>query len=252
MQSVFADALLDPERAPPPGLRVADAAERFAVYRNNVVSGLSRALAAGFPAVEAIVGTEFFAAMAALFVRRHLPQSPVLLDYGTALPDFLQTFAPAAELPYLADVARLELAYTRAFHAADAMPLPPETLGRIAATSLAALRLRLHPSLQVLCAAYPVATIWAMNTGRAPLTEITDWSGEDILVLRPQLTVDVIVLAPGEATFLLALQAGETLEAAASAALACSDDTFNLGAALAALFTRGAVTTLDPSAQDRT
>lgn len=241
MQTDFAAALLDAERRPPAGLfAIADLDERFAVYRNNVVSGLSRALAAGFPAVETIVGTEFFAAMAAIYVRIAPPASPVLLDYGATLPDFLAQFEPAAELPYLADVARLELAYTRAFHAADAAALPADRLGGIATERIGAVRIGLHPSLQILRSAHPAADIWAMNTGRAPLCEIADWTAQDVLLLRPQYDVAVIVLAPGEAEFLAKLQAGAVLEQAAAAALN-ETDTFDLASALAALFTRGAV-----------
>lgn len=240
MQADFATALLDAERLPPAGLLVADSTERFAVYRNNVVSGLIRALASGFPATEAIVGTEFFAAMAAIYVRVSPPASPVLLDYGATLPEFLAGFEPVAELPYLADVARLELAYTRAFHAADATPLSPGRLNDIVADRIGALRVALHPSAQILRSAYPVAEIWAMNTGRAPLREIDDWSAQDILLLRPKHEVAASVLAPGEAEFLRQLQAGVTLEQAAMAALADAGG-FDLAAALAAMFLRGTV-----------
>lgn len=239
MQAEFAAALLDAERPPPAGLIASDTDERFAVYRNNVVSGLIRALGAGFPATEAIVGTEFFAAMAAIYVRVSPPASPVLLEYGATLPEFIAGFEPIAELPYLADVARLELGYTRAFHAADATPLPPARLNDIAAHRIGTLRMALHPSAQILRSAYPVADIWAMNTGRAPLQEIEDWAAQDILLLRPQYDVAAVVLAPGEAEFLQHLQVGAALEQAAIAALADADD-FDLGAALAAIFTRGA------------
>lgn len=240
MQTDFAAALFDAGRRPPAGLRAADTDERFAVYRNNVVHGLSRALAAGFPAIEAIVGAEFFAAMAALYVRVAPPTSPVLLYYGDSLPDFLARFEPLAELPYLADVARLELAYTRAFHAADVASQPAHRLNDLAADRIGGVRIALHPSLQILRSAHPVAGIWAMNTGRAPLCEIDDWSGQDVLVLRPHYDVTVSLLAPGEAEFLMQLQAGATLERAASAALE-QTETFDLAAALAAVFTRGAV-----------
>lgn len=240
MQEEFATALLDAGRPLPAGLLAADTTERFAVYRNNVVSGLIRALAGGFPATEAIVGTEFFAAMAAIYVRASPPNSPVLLDYGDTLPDFLAGFEPVAELPYLADVARLELAYTRAFHAADATPLSPGRLNDIAADRIGALRVALHPSAQILRSAYPVAEIWAMNTGRAPLREITDWTAQDTLLLRPHHDVAANVLAPGEAVFLQHLQTGAALEQAAMAALADAGG-FDLAAALAAMFLRGTV-----------
>jgi hypothetical protein len=240
MQTEFTAALLDAGRRPPDGLLAGNTAERFAVYRNNVVSGLIRALASGFPATEAIVGTEFFAAMAAIYVRVSPPTSPVLLDYGATLPDFLAGFEPVAELPYLADVARLELAYTRAFHAADATPLSPGRLNDIAAERIGALRVALHPSAQILRSAYPVAEIWAMNTGRASLREIADWTAQDILLLRPHHDVAASVLAPGEAVFLQHLQTGAALEQAALAALADAGG-FDLAAALAAMFLRGTV-----------
>jgi hypothetical protein len=38
-------------------------------------------------------------------------------------PDFIEQFEPASSVPYLADVARLEMLRVRAFHAADADPL---------------------------------------------------------------------------------------------------------------------------------
>ena len=134
-------------------------------------------------------------------------------------------------------------------HAADAVPLATDTLRRLPPERVTSLRLQLHPSLQILRARHPVATIWAMNTGRAPLSEIADWSAQDVLVLRPQLAVDVIPLAPGEAAFLETLQAGGTLGEAASVALDAAA-TFDLGPALAALFIRGAVIATETSEQD--
>jgi hypothetical protein len=102
------------------------------------------------------------------------------------------------------------------------------------------LRVTLHPSLQILRSEFPVAEIWAMNTGRTPLCEIADWAAQDVLLLRPHDDVAVTVLAPGEAAFLSQLQTGAMLAQAAAAALA-ETGAFNLATALAALFTRGAV-----------
>ena len=104
----FSAALLNPAVAPPSGLVGPDgmpSPRRFAVYRNNVVVGLTEALKSNFPAVARIVGDAFFLAMARAYAAASPPVSPVLLAYGGNFPDFIAAFEPAADLTYLADVA---------------------------------------------------------------------------------------------------------------------------------------------------
>src|SRR5450755_75666 len=75
-ESSFAAALLTPEPPIPHGIGAEDTvafARRFAVHRNNVVAGLCKILQRRFPAVERIVGEEFFAAMARVFVTKWPP-----------------------------------------------------------------------------------------------------------------------------------------------------------------------------------
>jgi hypothetical protein len=109
IQQTFAEALLDADR-PVPGAVTSHTArtpqKRFAVYRNNVVTGLIAALRAQFPACERIVGEEFFAAMARVYIDTEPPRSPILVTYGDGFPAFVASFAPAADIEYLADVAR--------------------------------------------------------------------------------------------------------------------------------------------------
>ncbi len=121
-QTRFAQAVQDPASALPQGLTSKGGRNdplRFAVYRNNVHVSLVNALTKGFPVVRALVGEEFFTAMARVFVGQTKPSSPMLFQYGENFPDFIAEFPPAASLPYLSDVARLECAWTRAYHAAD-------------------------------------------------------------------------------------------------------------------------------------
>ena len=58
-----------------------------------------------------------------LYVTSEPPRSPVLLEYGDSFPQFLRNIGQGAAADYLADVAELEAARTRAYHAADATPL---------------------------------------------------------------------------------------------------------------------------------
>jgi hypothetical protein len=247
LQTEFAQALLDPDRAVPAELTSHTARhpqKRFAVYRNNVVAGLVNALRAKFPAAERIVGAEFFAAMARIFVTAHPPRSKILHTYGDDFGDFIAAFEPAAGLPYLADIARLEAARTRAYHAADAQPLAPAAFSGIDPQAAGTLRLTLHPSLQVLRSHHPVVTIWAMNAGAMDVGPVDEDATEDALVLRPALDVTVRALPPGGATFLLALSERATLAQAAECASA-NDAGFDLTAGLAGLIGSGAVTAFE-------
>lgn len=242
-QASFAAALLDAGKPVPEGVTSHTGnqpARRFAVYRNNVVGGLLKALGTRFPAVSRIVGEEFFNAMARVFVTAHPPRSPLLMTYGDDFPDFIAGFEPAAELPYLADVARLEAARTRAYHAADAEPIDPNRLRSIAPETLGGMRFVLHPSAEIVRSRHPIVTIWAMNSGEAELGPIEEWRSEDALVVRPHLDVEIRALPPGGAAFLAALLAGRTLAEAVEVA-AEKDAEFDLAANLAGLIGAGLV-----------
>ena len=221
----------------PPGLTdTPEAQRRFAVYRNNVAVSLAGALAQRFPVIRRLVGEAFFAALARSFIAAHPPASPVLLDWGEAFPGFLAAFPPLAAYPYMADVARIEMARGRAYHAADAAALPAAAL---AGADPDRLRLHLHPSVQVLHLASPAVSIWAMNQPgavQAPLPA----GAEIALILRDRaFEVPVLSIGTGAAALLAALAAGASLTAAAEAALA-RDPAFDPAALLPGLIRAGA------------
>jgi len=240
-QGAFAEALLDPERPVPAGVTTArggiDAA-RFAVYRNNVFVGLTQALARRFPVTERLVGTEFFAGMARVYAQERKPDSPLIFTYGDDFPDFVAGFAPAKDLAYLPDVARIEAAWTHAYHAADVAPLELATLAAIQPEMLPVLRLVPHPSAGLVRSQHPVGSIWAAHQSDA-VRPVADWKPETMFVVRPDMTVEVHILPPHDAAFAAAILGGATLGDAAETALA-KDKEFDFGAALVGLVTLGA------------
>jgi hypothetical protein len=242
LQAGFAAALTDPALAVPAGLRQ-PAQRRFDVHRNNRAAGLIDVLEAAFPVVRRLVGAEFFKAAAQVYIDREPPRSPVLLLYGQAFGAFLDGFAPAAGVPYLGDVARLEWARIAAYHAADAEPLSVTRLASVPEASLPGLRFALHPSLQLLRSRFPVASLWAATSGTDAVAAVDMTRGEEIAVLRPMLSIEVRVLPPGGHAFIAALAAGMDLEAAAEAVLAAAPGS-NLAAHLQGLFALGAVSAL--------
>lgn len=210
----------------PPGLTATapdEAAQRFAVYRNTIAVSLTDALTLRFPVIERLVGSEFFRAMARDYAERNRPKSPVLFAWGDSFPGYLASLAPLAAYPYMADVARIELARGRAYHAADADPVAPADLAA-AGSDPASLYLRLHPSVQVLRLQYQAVSVWAANQPGAAPVALAGKTAEIALVLRDVgYDVPVLAVSLGDAALIEAILAGASLLVAAE--LAASAET---------------------------
>ncbi len=240
-QRAFARALGDPELPVPEGvtgLQASQAERRFAIYRNNVAVSLIDALEDSFPVTAALVGEEFFRAMAGEYARTSKPASPVLSQYGTGFPDFIGSFTPAGNVPYLADVARIEVAWTSAYHAADAVPCSiaaVSSLGEHAAEARAVFL----PSARLVASDYPVGSIWLSHqTGEAGAPQ--SWLGEAVLFWRPDMNVEIAILTDAKRAFLAALLEGESIGSAAAAAISI-DAQFDPGSHLVELVQRGCI-----------
>lgn len=195
-----ASLLVDRDTALPP---------RLALYRNSVIRSLVAALEDGFPVVRQLVGPEFFAEMARVFVYNHPPRSRTLMLYGAEFAPFLKAFGPVVHLPYLPEVARLEQALRESHHAADAIPMPPARLSDLTPAD----QLRFAPSVRLLRCDAPVLAIWRAHVGG----DTADLA-QDIIILRPAFDPIPHGLTRDKADLLQALMAGATLEAALAAA----------------------------------
>jgi hypothetical protein len=234
-QTEFADALLDPERDPPAGLsgpRGGPVGKRFDIHRNTVVASLVEAMHLAFPITAKLLGDAFFNSMTAVYVRAHPPTSPVLMLYGKDFPDFLQKFEPVRHLPYLPDIAQLELARRHSYHSADTPAIDPEALTAIPPETLMDVKFKLSPMMHIIASPYPILSIWNDNTvtgGPKPGT-----ASETVLVTRPEFDVEMQILTPPTHVFMMQLNANKPLGHAYDAAIKISND-FDLSQAIGLL-----------------
>lgn len=245
-QAAFAAALLNPELPAPydiarPGLdrNVSAQTKRFDVYRNNVFATAVDALAESFPAVERLVGEDFFRAVARAYIEFSPPKSPILAQIGATFGTFLDDFPPAAGVPYVGDIARLEYARIEAFHAADCTSIQISTLVDIDPEFVGQTTLTPHSSLSLIRSKFPVGSLWAASIDALNPSDVDMSEGQDVLVLRPELDVESIVLPPGGGAFLAALLDGQPIEVAAEVG-AAESTIFDLSSHLAGAFTAGA------------
>ena len=245
-QAGFAAALASGDPLARPQGLVGEAADRFRIYRNNFFHGIGQQLGEAYPVVRRLVGEAFFLATARAFVEAHPPRTRSLALFGAEFPAFLEDFPPAASLPYLADVARLERAWLEALHAADAAPLAPaDLIGP--GDALAGTRFVAHPAARIVTSDHAIYDLWHANqpevdAGPFGLRAVA----QSTLVTRPELRVELRALSPAQSAFVRALFAGDVLDIAFEAATA-RDQAFDLTATFRDLLAAGAFTKMEAS-----
>jgi Putative DNA-binding domain len=191
LQRAMRASLLDGSDGPAAAMLAENVpADRLNIYRNTFVTGVTKALRLSYPAVHRLVGDDFFAGAAALFIAQHPPRAAYLDEYGADFPQFLSGFEPAASLEYLADVASLEWAVNRAIHALDIEPLDLARLAALAPEDQARISFMPHPSIGLLCADYPVDVIWrgVLGGDDAALAAVDLSSGPVCLLVERRAT----------------------------------------------------------------
>lgn len=251
-QRAFRDAVLGREDIAEDGRVIAEmilengipAPERLQIYRNNTFILLTDALSETFPVIRKLVGCDFFEAMAKVFIGENPPLSPSLIGYGDTFADFIDGFEPAGGLPYLGDVARLEWAWSEAYHAADAQVLDPQTLSRVPPERMGDIAFHLHPSARLLTSPFPVVAIWQDNQDEAEDGTVVslDDGPAQVLIVRPTMDVEMRSLTPAAFTFFQCLAGGLTVSQSLEQA-AAMDATFNLEVILGLAISDGTLTT---------
>jgi hypothetical protein len=235
VQADFARGVLGPGAAPAALNAIASGGitpeRRLAIYRNNVLVSLRRVLEGAFPASRRLLGAERFEEAALAFIRAKPPDRPQLAIYGAGFPAFLERTGVAAFVPFLPDVARLEWAREEAYYAADAPPLTASALSGIPVARYPKLRFELHPSLRLIRSRGPVHTLWraGLQSGDG---ETCKGGPEQVLVVRPDMTVVTRPIAAADLVLLQALGNGHALADAAARAGAIEPG-FDLERALA-------------------
>lgn len=219
----------------------------LAVYRNTVAKARADALAALCPTVRALVGEDWFRDAALIHAAAHPPPGPVLDQYGEDFPAWLETFPPALDMPYLAPVARLDLAWSAAHRAADDPVLEAADFKAIDPAALLGQRAQLHASVRVFWFDWTVPSIWLGSRPGARPDQPLSWepTAEGLVIHRPGLEVRQRRISAAEYAVLNACREGRTLGAAAVDLLR-ADPRAAPGPVLAGLVAQGVFTSLHP------
>ena len=195
-------------------------------YQANAHALAERSLRAAFPAIDMMLGSDNFNALARDFWHRHPPAMGDLARWGEALPALLDNSEALADAPYLSDVARAEWALHRVATASDAAPDPAsfERLGSGDATGLA---LTLAPGTELVHSRFPVATLVMSHRFPEPslaqaAQKLSAKIPETALIWRDRLRPRLVLVSPVEAALIAGLIDGLDLPCALDAALAAN------------------------------
>jgi hypothetical protein len=244
-QQRIADALLDAAREPALSDAVATSAtqaplsHRIALYRGNLRAHARGALANAYPVLLALVGDDYFDALARAYDRAHPSQSGDLNRFGGALPEFLDHYETDAPFRYFGDLARLEWALHGAHFAADATPFTPEQWVALGHDALLDARIGVHPACATFTSRYAVAMIWHAHQPGGTFPERID-APCCALVVRPRWRAYVFEQSAAAHAAFAVLQRGDTLNHALDAAFAI-DPAFDFASQWHHWITSGAV-----------
>lgn len=184
-------------------------------YQTNGHASAERSLQAAYPVLMQLLGQESLYALAHALWHAQPPVRGDLAQWGAGLCDFVRASEQLAGEPYLADIARVEWA----LHACASAANQPQDLASFALLMQqdpGELQLHLAPGGAVVPSAWPVASIMLAHLTHEPsLAEagrrLRAGVGEAALVWRADLRPRVRAAIAGEADFLVALWAGQSL-----------------------------------------
>lgn len=225
------------------------AEQRLALYRGNLSGNWDKTLSSAYPVLKALVGEEFFAALARAYGKAYPSDAGDLNLFGAHFADFLAAFPHVADYPYFPDMARLEWALHRAHYAANAQPVDAARLMQLRPEQIDMARLSLHPACTLFTSEWAVVEIWQAHQpgGEDGLPQELARANH-ALVVRPQWKADVLPLSAAAYAALSAVQQGRPLGEALDAALAI-DAGFDFGAQLQQWLRHAVFIDIDVSAQ---
>lgn len=224
-QDAFAHALLAPSVDTAtldaiPNFRASEVkAKQFAVYREIVLSNLRLVLATVHPTVASVMDPEDFQRVSDAFFQKHPPHSvnPVLMTemFATFLEKVVTDDADSLHnQAYLPDLATLDYGCHQARHAVDATAVSTRIFTDLTPESLTARRAQLHPACFWLSSPYAVYDIWKHHHSHLQADQLNMQRPQEVVIMRPQIQVEVHRVDVGLVKTLDALDAGETLNRA--------------------------------------
>src|SRR5262249_30678912 len=130
--------------------------QRIGIYRDMYVARLREALASDYPGLLHYLGDDAFTRLVEGYVHTHPSRSYTLNRLGDHLPEYIRSTHKLPRWEFLFDLARLELAMSEVFDAAESPVLNLREVAGVSQQAWETTRLRPVEAFRLLAFHYPV------------------------------------------------------------------------------------------------
>ncbi|QJI31885.1 DUF2063 domain-containing protein [Pseudomonas sp. ADAK18] len=178
----------------------------LAIYHNAYRARLQDVLRDDFSAVWYWLGDDEFAQLSAAYIRRYPSRHYSLRWFGERFPEFILEHLIAEQSAPLAELARLEWAFTLAFDAPQGEPLMLQDMAQLPPEAWPGLQVQLAPSVQQMLCHFNSVAIWRSSKNEADFPGSEALSEAQVcLIWRHQNVCQYRTLEPAEAWALMGM-----------------------------------------------
>lgn len=220
-QEAFSQALLRPESDPAQIAQIPHLGHspqhllQFSAYRQHTLRCLADVLRDVYPTAEAVMGKDAFKAASDTYFLQKPPRSvdPILIaeDFAPFLETLLSAQPKERKLPHLPDVTTLDFGCFKSRQAIEASAMSTRIFTDLSPEQLAARRIQLHPACFWMSSPYAIYDIWRQHHSTFGTRPLTVDLPQEVVIIRPQLKVEVHRVDVGLVKVLDAIDSGETL-----------------------------------------
>jgi hypothetical protein len=203
-----------------------DVETRLGIYSNAYRLRLIECLQEDFPQLHRYLGDAQFEQLCRDYIEATPSSFTSLRDYGEGLLRFLQTYAPFAHLPDVAELALFERTLRFAFDAASSSVLTIESMAAFAPEQWPLLSFRPVPSLRIKVLCYNTVEVYKQLEAEAPAqpARLLDQPVIWVIWRKPDMMSWYRSLKPDEADLLGRLCEGANFAELGEAACAWYDE----------------------------
>jgi hypothetical protein len=230
LQSSFKQYLFEEDQAISnhvTGTQAVSGEKRLAIYAHAYHARLVEALETDYPALSTVIDEDAFVSLCHQYTHAYPSEYYSLRWFGQYFSVFMRKQKDFADAEYLVELAEFEWAFIMAFDAADAQLVTEDDIARIPQEAWLALKMVLHPSVQLISHNWSVLAMWraARDDKPIPAPERLEEPAHYV-IWRDQssTTTQYRYLEPDEAVALDAASKGVSFVGICEALTSCVDD----------------------------